>query len=160
MATTAEKIKEAAKQKAAAADTPPAKAAPKKGNAAPAAEGEVEKKKVVRRKPSEVLERAEAHLAEMQAKHRAKEQRLIEQIDKLKNGKKPVVTTNEAAQALAAGRTAEEIMAEAKRLLALAKVAKNVSPEEVEAAKAAQADQDESGEPEGEDGSEDATPAE
>jgi hypothetical protein len=134
--SVADKIKNATKAKAEA--TPAAKAPRAKKT-----EGETSER-APRRPAHEVLVTLEDRLVNFDKDMAEKRARLVERIEGLKHGKKPVVTHADAVKELAAlASTGDESLSVAEKIKrrmardrALLKLTEAITPEEIEAAKA------------------------
>lgn len=103
------------------------KAAPKKS--APAA-GEA-KKVYNRRSPAEVLQNRIAHLEAFDAKYLEDRAKFVAKIEKLQQRvSTPIVSDQDVAEVVAQGMTPEQIKANVKRMMAIAKKLEGMSPEE------------------------------
>ena len=105
--------------------------ATKKATAKKTAAPAEEKKNYIRRSPAEVLKNRLAHLEAFDAKYLADRAKLVEKIEKLQNRvSTPIVSEQEVAAVVAEGKTPEQIKAEIKRMMAIAKKLESMSPEE------------------------------
>ena len=96
-----------------------------------AAEAPAEKKNYIRRSPAEVLQNRIAHLNAFDAKYVADRAKLVEKIEKLQaRVSTPIVSEAEVAAVVAEGKTPEQIKADIKRMMAIAKKLETMTPEE------------------------------